>query len=224
MRWYHRALTPAPHPTGAPPWTIRTRPSHRRRRPAARASRPARRRRSRAPSRPACANSSRPRSMRPRWSWSSPMSSSPRPRPAAIAGEVGRVAGARRPRARARHLRRLPARHRRVAAGRGVAPRLDRLGRAPRRPVLPLGRDRARPGGVSACRVGGSPRSLVRGRRRRDRRRASSSVSTCSTRPTRPSAMRPQLAVDPGVRPLVVGRARRRLHRPDRRDRRGRRA
>ncbi len=104
-------------------------------------------------------------------------------------------------------------------ADRGVAPRLDRLGRRPRRPVLRLGRDGRDPG--RRRRVGSAHRPIAgRWPSSSGSSSASSSVSTCSTRPTRPSATRPQLAVDPGVRPLVVGRPPRRLHRPDRRDHR----
>ena len=58
-------------------------------------------------------------------------------------GRQGR--GARRPRHRSGHLRGLPARHRDIAVARGVAPRVDGLGRAPRLPVVLGGRDGGRP-------------------------------------------------------------------------------
>ena len=54
-------------------------------------------------------------------------------------GRQGR--GARRARHRPGHLRGLPARHRDVAVARGVAARLDGLGRASRLPVVRVGRD-----------------------------------------------------------------------------------
>ena len=170
---------------------------------AARAAPPGRRWAARVGRRPACAT----RSVRSRDAAIALVHGACRPRQGRgrrdrRRGRQGR--GARRARDRPRHLRGLPARHRDVAVARGVAPRLDGLGRPPRLPaVLSVAMAAVLLAlGISGRRVGGA---LARRRSSSASWSASSWASTCRTSSTPRSARRSALAVDPGIRPLVVG-------------------
>ena len=136
---------------GALPWTIRadsSTPSTPPPPPAVDAAAAARSARAdRASRRRACARrSGDPRCRAWRSSW--PTSTWPRRKRAQIAGEVGRVAALGALAIALVIFAVFLARHRHVAVARGVAARLDGLGRPPRRPAVPR-RSRWRPSSVA---------------------------------------------------------------------------